>query len=147
MKIDIVAEDALGREVLIALIQEAFLSDQEATSLLADLRLVHLPARYGLIGDLAKIRIADFEHPVDSVFTCELKAAEILRRYDNDFGSKIFSRRYLRVLVESWLRDIAFHWDSEKPPALDLLSEIGLAQALKGGDTRSEVVIETDSVR
>ncbi len=149
MKIDIIAEDAKGHDILIGLIRPTTLTEVEAISLLADLavlRETQFPVRYGLVGDLRELRITDFEQPVASGFNCVLNTVDVLSRYDPEFGDKTIFRRYLTTLVEGWMRDVAYRWNSKEPPALDVISRIGLAQALDDGDTRSEVLIETDSV-
>jgi hypothetical protein len=147
MRIDIVATDSQGRDVLLAEVKASSLTEVEARELLSDLQEAQLPARFGLIGDLDKIRIADFENPVESGFHCVLNTTDILRRYDPEFGSKDIYHSYLETLFEAWLRDIAYRWDSEQPPGLQELASIGLAQRLEGGTTRSEVIVETDPVR
>lgn len=150
MRVDIIAENAEEWDVLAALIKPTTLTDAEAIQAVSELRQAELPVRYGLIGDLEKIRIVDFENPGDSEFTLVLSAVEILGRYEPEFGHKTIYREYLTTLVEAWLRDVAYGWKSEKdtdPPALEAIQSIGLAQALKQGTTRSEVIIETDPVR
>jgi hypothetical protein len=69
---------------------------------------------------------------------CRLATGAILSSYDPAFGAGEVLEFYFIRLVDSWLRDLAYHWKSEAPPGLDELSAIGLAQQLAGGDTLSE---------
>jgi hypothetical protein len=146
MRFDIVAEDAQGRPVLLAEVRAKVLDDEAARSMLQPMRDTYLPVRFGLVADLQRIRIADFERGGDN-FVCVLDTAEMLREYDREFGTKRIFGHYLRTLVEAWLRDHVYHWNSETPPGSDRLKEIGLAQCLADGDTRSEVPVGPDPLR
>ena len=46
----------------------------------------------------------------------------------------------LETLVEAWLRDLAYHWNSPEPPGETALAEVGLLERLEGGTTVSEDV-------
>lgn len=70
-----------------------------------------------------------------------LKTVEVLRHYDAEFGNKRIFELYLTTLVEAWLRDLAYHWKSEKPPASEQLAAIDLLQQLEGGTTKAEVAL------
>jgi hypothetical protein len=65
----------------------------------------------------------------------------VLRHYDAEFSNKRIFELYLTTLVEAWLRDLAYHWKSEKPPASEQLAAIGLLQQLEGGTTQPEVAL------
>lgn len=67
--------------------------------------------------------------------------AEALSFYEPDFSHKTIYEYYLTALVESWLRDIAYHWKSETPPLLEELRAIGLAERLHNGNTIMEEAI------
>jgi hypothetical protein len=74
--------------------------------------------------------------PVDTI------AAEgILSEYDPDYANKAIYHDYLTTLVSAWLRDVAYHWRSENPPAYDQLQRLGLAQLLVNGTTEFEAVL------
>jgi len=145
MKIDIIAKDAKGHEVLIAEVRGIVLDDDAAIRTLDYLRELKLPARFGMVADPEWIRIADLENPEDR-FVCVLNSKDLLRYYQPDFGEKRIREGFLTTLIEAWLRDIAYRWKSETPPELDQLSAIGLAEPLKDGSTDSEVIIEADPV-
>jgi len=76
-----------------------------------------------------------------------LKTMDVLRHYEAEFGTKRIFELYLTALVEAWLRDLAYHWKSEKPPASEQLAAIGLLQQLEGGTTQLEVALNGDTVR
>ncbi|BAY91714.1 MULTISPECIES: type I restriction enzyme HsdR N-terminal domain-containing protein [unclassified Tolypothrix] len=65
-----------------------------------------------------------------------IKTANILSHYDPEFSDRKILGLYLETLVEAWLRDLAYHWKSEMPPASDNLAAIGLLQKLQGGTTQ-----------
>ncbi|MBW4617592.1 MAG: hypothetical protein KME21_31195 [Desmonostoc vinosum HA7617-LM4] len=62
-----------------------------------------------------------------------LNTADILSHYEPDFNNiQVFSL-YLTGLTEAWISDLAYHWDSEIPPASKEIADIGLLQRLEGG--------------
>jgi hypothetical protein len=73
---------------------------------------------------------------------CTFSAGDILTTYDPkyrekaDAGGILWS--YLTALIVAWLRDMAYHWKSEKPPGTDELEKIGLAARLEGGWAQEE---------
>jgi type I site-specific restriction endonuclease len=69
------------------------------------------------------------------------RTADVLSFYDPEFGDKPIYEYYLTTLVESWLRDVAYHWKSDAPPLFDRLREIGLAEMLHNGSTNREVEV------
>jgi hypothetical protein len=64
-----------------------------------------------------------------------LMTADILSYYDEEFIKKRIFQFYLVTLLEAWLRDLAYHWKLEKPPAAKELEKIGLLDEIEGGDT------------
>jgi hypothetical protein len=66
-----------------------------------------------------------------------LDTQQILQHYDPEFPGKRVFESYLLTLVEAWLRDLAYHWKSEKPPGTDELRRAGLLEKLAGGTTQS----------
>ena len=67
-----------------------------------------------------------------------LPTAEILRHYEPSYGSEVIGGYYSSALVEAWLRDLAYRWKSDEPPALKELSKLGLVAQLDGGTTEAE---------
>src|SRR5262249_7644532 len=65
-----------------------------------------------------------------------LKTSEVLSHYDPDFDKERIFEKYLITLVEAWLRDLAYHWKSEKPPGSEELQKAGFLGKVEGGTTR-----------
>lgn len=76
-----------------------------------------------------------------------LQTAEILSYYEPEFSSKRIFKLYLTTLIEAWLRDLAYHWKSQNPPAAKELEAIGLLEKLVNGTTQTEVKIGNDTLR
>ena len=64
--------------------------------------------------------------------------AEVLSDYDSEFRQKTIYEYYLTTLVETWLRDVAYHWKSAVPPLFSQLTRLGLVEKLDNGTTRRE---------
>ena len=70
---------------------------------------------------------------------CILNTGDILRHYEPEFGSKKIFESYLESLIDAWLRDLAYHWKSETPPASEQIAIIGLLEMIVDGTTKTEV--------
>ena len=147
MKYDIIAEDARGRDVLLVDVTGWPFDDQQALAQLVYMREAQLPVRFAMVADREKIRVVDYERGGGAGFACVLGTKDVLTTYDPEFGTKRIFHHYLTSLVEAWLRDHMYHWKSATPPGAQELAKIGLLPCLKDGDTRREVVVETDPVR
>ena len=93
--------------------------------------------RFAMLAELGEINIFKSRNGKFSEPLIKLKTADILSHYDRDFRDKsnrIFSF-YLKTLMEAWLRDLAYQWKSETPPAFKELKEIELFCRLEGGNT------------
>lgn len=95
------------------------------------------PIPYAMLVDLEEIAIhqldcEDFSEPV-----LVLNTPEILSDYEPQFGEREIYYHYLVRLIEAWLRDLAYHWKLELPPASEKIAEIGLLERLEGGKTSS----------
>jgi hypothetical protein len=144
---DIVAEDARGREVLVVEVKTLPLDDQAAREILDYMREAQHPVRFGMVADLEKIRVVDYEHDQGGGFACVIETKDVLTTYDPQFGSKRIFEHYLTTLVNAWIRDHVYHWKSETPPGTDALASVGLLPLLRDGDTHREVTVETDLLR
>jgi hypothetical protein len=60
----------------------------------------------------------------------------VLQHYDPEFPRKRVFESYLLTLVEAWLRDLAYHWNSENPPGSEEFGRVGLLEKLDGGTTQ-----------
>jgi hypothetical protein len=66
-----------------------------------------------------------------------LSTPELLAHYDPEYGRRQIYGHYMEVLVEAWLRDLAFRWKHQAPPGLAALEQAGVAQRLRDGFTES----------
>ncbi len=66
----------------------------------------------------------------------QLDTQQVLQHYDPEYSRKRVFEPYLLTLVEAWLRDLAYHWKSEDPPASEELGRAGLLEKLEGGTTQ-----------
>jgi hypothetical protein len=94
---------------------------------------------YAMFIDTEQILIFKWDGVNLSEPVCSLNTGEILRYYEPEFGKKWMSEGYLEGLTESWLRDLAYNWKSEIPPASEQIAIIGLLQRLTGGTTKAGV--------
>jgi sporulation protein YlmC with PRC-barrel domain len=83
---------------------------------------------------------------VGSEAVLSLKTADILHYYDSKLGGQRIFEPYLTRLIEAWLRDLAYNWKSEIPPASEQIAAIGLLPLLAGGTTKSRVEIGGDFI-
>ena len=140
---DIIARNREGQTVLVVEVKATQLKDSKAKqwaieSLTSYLQAANTKIPFAMLADLENIEIfqwdgANLSEPVSIINT-----AAVLNHYDPEFSSKRIFGPYHQTLVEAWLRDLAYHWKSEKPPASEELAAIGLLQALEDGDTYSE---------
>ncbi|HEY9798921.1 MAG TPA: type I restriction enzyme HsdR N-terminal domain-containing protein [Leptolyngbyaceae cyanobacterium] len=91
--------------------------------------------RFVMLANLEEIHV--FQVKNNKLFDNDicLMTSDILSYYDDEFNQKRIFQFYLVTLLEAWLRDLAYHWKSEKPPAAKKLEKIGLLQEIEGGDT------------
>ena len=142
---DIIAHDSTGKIILLVEVKARHFENrqhrdgliEQVQSYLQALQAVNMKIPFAMLVDLEKIEIfrgntSDWSEPVSS-----LQTATVLSHYEPEYGKKRIFYPYLERLVESWLRDLAYHWKSETPPASEQLAEIGLLQKLAGGTTYS----------
>ncbi|MBD0308942.1 MAG: hypothetical protein ICV80_12690, partial [Microcoleus sp. T1-bin1] len=96
---------------------------------------------YAMIVAIENIIVFKWDGTVLSEAVLSLKTAEILHYYDSKLGDRRIFEPYLTRLIEAWLRDLAYNWKSEIPPASEQIAAIGLLPLLAGGTTQSGVEI------
>jgi len=101
---------------------------------------------YAMIVNLENIIVFKWDGTVLSEAVLSLKTADILQYYDSKLGDQRIFEPYLTRLIEAWLRDLAYNWKSEIPPASEQIAAIGLLPLLAGGTTKSEVKIGGDFI-
>ncbi|MBD2354300.1 type I restriction enzyme HsdR N-terminal domain-containing protein [Tolypothrix sp. FACHB-123] len=102
---------------------------------------------FAMLADLGNVDIFKWDGNKFSDSLISLETANILSHYDPEFSRRRIFGLYLETLVEAWLRDLAYHWKSETPPASEKLLEIGLLQKLEGGTTHSQANLDGDTLR
>lgn len=115
----------------------------EVISWLEDLKGI---VPFALLVDREDIHIFKWNKENFSEPVCTLKTVQVLGPYGEYIDSKWADEYYLSGRVESWLRDLAFHWKSENPPAAEEMAAIGLLERMEGGMTQSEVEIRVETV-
>lgn len=150
-QIDIIAYNSEEQAILIAEVKAlGFKNHQAKQQAFSQLKSYwqswHQVIPFVMLADLEEIEIFSGESVNVSEPLLTLKTADILSHYDPEFATKRIFDPYFETLLEAWLRDLAYHWKSEKPPASDRVEEIGLLQQLANGTTKSEVVVESDTV-
>ncbi|NEQ24077.1 MAG: type I restriction enzyme HsdR N-terminal domain-containing protein [Microcoleus sp. SIO2G3] len=150
---DIVAQGRDGRMVLIVEVKATELKSREAkqetvSQLKSYLQVANINIPFAMLVDLEDIEIFQGDNSsLSPKLIASLKTMDVLCHYDTEFGTKRIFELYLTALVEAWLRDLAYHWKSEKPPASEQLAAIGLLQQLEGGTTQLEVSLNGNTVR
>ena len=143
LQADVVAFDRHGRAVLLVEARPDGGCNGAMTAprqLALRLRAAEPTIPFGMSADLAEMRIFGWDGRALSHLST-LRTEPILSAYDPEFGRKRIFKEYFITLIEGWLRDVAYGWKSERPPELDALESIHLAERLKGGTTSPGVMI------
>lgn len=138
---DSVAEDIAGNIVLLIEVQATEAKHRRIDQLIDNLKSANVLVPFAMLVDLENIEVFEWNGVSLSKPICSLKTSEILSYYEPEFGKKRIFYHYLTRLVEAWLRDLAYHWKSEAPPALEQMAAIGLLPLLKDGTTKTDVVL------
>jgi len=119
---------------------------EQIKHLLSKLSEKKVVSPYAMIVNLENIIVFKWDGTVLSEAVLSLKTADILHYYDSKLGGQRIFEPYLTRLIEAWLRDLAYNWKSEIPPASEQIAAIGLLPLLAGGTTKSEVKIGGDFI-
>lgn len=92
---------------------------------------------YAMLVTLRSIQIFEWKSQTLSLLLTT-PTADVLSDYEPEFRQKNIYHDYLKTLVETWLRDVAYHWKSLMPPLFEQLSQLGLTKKLNEGTTRQE---------
>src|SRR5262245_56681886 len=90
--------------------------------------------RYGLVVDPESVRLFDLE-PADPASILVLPTQELLDAYAHSLDTEKATERYLVLLVDTWLRNIMQPPAGPLPPAMDQLTQAGIAARLRDGQT------------
>ncbi|MEI6443920.1 MAG: hypothetical protein WCO29_12550 [Nostocales cyanobacterium ELA583] len=91
-----------------------------------------------MLADLTKINVFKSTNGLFSEPMISLNTRDILSHYDSRFSEKRIFKFYLKTLIESWLRDLAYQWKSKRPPGYQELEKTGILSKLKHGETYSQ---------
>ncbi|NET01843.1 MAG: hypothetical protein F6K61_14970 [Sphaerospermopsis sp. SIO1G1] len=86
---------------------------------------------FGMLVDLEEINIFPLTEKQNINNLISLKTNDILSTYDPEFSQKKIFNFHLETLVKSWLRDLAYHWNSDSPPAYQEVARIGLLSLME----------------
>lgn len=95
---------------------------------------------YAMLVTLRDIQIFEWKSQTLSLLLTAA-TADVLSEYEPELRQKTIYEYYLTALVETWLRDVAYHWQSATPPLFNQLRQLGLAEKLNNGTTRSEQML------
>ncbi|MEG4301958.1 hypothetical protein [Microcoleus sp. D3_18a_C4] len=149
--VDIIALDKDDRVVVLIEVKIIQAQEKAAKQRIADYMISWMKAvlakmseqrtiiPYAMFVDTEQILIFKWDGVNLSEPVCSLNTGEILRHYQPEFGSQQIFESYLETLIEAWLRDLAYQWKSEMPPASEQITIIGLLERLAGGTTKSGV--------
>jgi len=148
---DIIAEDKSGKTILLVEVKARHLEGKQHKDWFIEkvksyLQAANTQIPFAMLVDLEEIQIfrcddTDLSQPVSYI-----KAAPVLSHYEPMYGKKRIFHHYLEGLVEAWLRDLAYHWKSQIPPASEQIAEIGLLQQLEDGNTYSGTALSGETV-
>ncbi len=96
--------------------------------------------QYAMLVTLRDIQIYEWKSQTLSLLLTA-PTADVLSVYEPEFAQKNIYYDYLTTLVEAWLRDVAYHWKLTMPPLLEQLDQLGLAEKLNNGTTRTEQML------
>lgn len=65
----------------------------------------------------------------------KINPLDILKFYDPEFNETKMVQFYVMTLIQAWLRDLAYHWNSPNPPVMKEMEEIGFLEILDNGIT------------
>lgn len=148
---DIIAQDINGKTILLVEVKARHLEGRQHRDWFIEkvnsyLQATNADIPFAMMVDLEDIRIfpcviLNWSEPVSSI-----KTASVLSHYEPRYGKIRIFHHYLEGLVEAWLKDLAYHWKSQTPPASEQLAEIGLLQQLEGGTTYSGIALSGETL-
>jgi len=148
---DIIAEDKSGKTILLVEVKARHLEGKQHKDWFIEkvksyLQAANTQIPYAMLVDLEDIQIFRCDGTNLSEPVSYIKAAPVLSHYEPMYGKKRIFHHYLEGLVEAWLRDLAYHWKSQIPPASEQIAEIGLLQQLEDGNTYSGIALSGETV-
>ncbi len=140
-RFDIAVVDTHERPVLAVEAKAGQLGEEDYRRFTSTLAELASTVPFAMFADPAKIQLYKWDGKELSGPVSTFQTREILGDYEPEFDSRRVFESYFTSLVEAWLRDLAYHWKSDKPPGSDELKRIGLLDKLEGGSTLHKVEI------
>jgi hypothetical protein len=139
---DILARDARGTPLLLVEVKAIPIRDQATLrQLVGYLTAAARGFPYVMLVDHLLIRVFRMrDGRADPLL--ELRTPEIVRAYEPEMPMREINHGYLVGLVEAWLHDLSYNWNSAAPPGLKQIEKAGLARVLKGCTTALEAEID-----
>ena len=145
-QIDVLAHDQRGQAVLMVEVKGIPQSHAALEALRHSVARLSPPIPYAMLVDPRDIVLFAWDGKELKELQ-RLETPRILRHYDPHFGDKRVFEDTLQLLVEAWIRDVAFHWKSAEPPGYRELKAAGLAARLADGTTQTGVTIGRAALR
>lgn len=149
---DIIAENHQGDPVLLIEVKAENITDMKKAR---DWLIAHSQSYqekikqiipFSMLVDYENIEIFALNHNQAFTPILTLKTATVLSYYDPNYEQKTIYYHYLVRLIETWLRDLAYHWKSDIPPAFEKIAEIGLLKHLDDGTTKSGEGVNNETI-
>src|ERR1051326_609470 len=134
-RFDIVAVDKEGRAVLVVEAKTRELAKEDERHLANTMQRLPDVVPFAMLADPAQIRLLRWDGTKLSDPVVTLPTREVLLPYEPAYGRKRIFEDYFASLVESWLRDLAYHWKSDTPPGKEEMQKGGLLSLLQDGTT------------
>lgn len=128
--------DESGRPVLLIQVKQVTPVRESIVQLTDAIRDHYPPIPFGMLVDPEQIRIYG-DRGIEPV--AALRTTDVLSQYDPKIAQQPSYERNLWGLIPRWLDDLSYRWYSAEPPALDVVSQIGLADLLKESTIKWEV--------
>ncbi len=138
---DIVARDKNGNPVLLVDVRIRTMYPQVSTKILDSLEQANGSIPFAMLVNLEEMIIFKWRNDNWREPICVFNTADVLRRYEPEFGKKRIFYDYFISLIEAWLRDLAYQWKSSSPPFLEEIKKIGLLEKLADGMTDEEAEV------
>lgn len=138
---DLVAKNVKRQIVLFCEVEASTSSQKSIERLIYKLPYAKELIPFAMSVNLEDLHIFKWDGANLSEPICSIKTGDVLRHYDDEFGSKQIFHEYLTELVSAWLDDFAYHWKTKTPPASEQIAAIGLLPLLERGKTKTDFLI------
>ena len=132
---DIAAVDKEENLILAVQVKTREITDEDKGQFAAFLEERGEDVPFVMFADPTRIQLFQWNGRELSAPIATLQTSAILLHYEPEFGNKRIFIFYLIALLKAWLRDLAYHWKSDNPPASAEIRRAGLLDRLEGGTT------------